>query len=189
RLLCFQRTNQRFPGARFLERHGRVDIRQAGLVGEQPPDRDLLLTSRAELRPVPHDRSVEIELATLDEEVGAHCGRTLRGRRDERDRVPSPRAILLAVGQTTPQIDHSTPVDIDAACSAEVLSFLEVGTEGVRHRLPAVFDQAIDVTHCLASFILLRMTSAAAAGSAGTAHGALARRDRWCWSAVSNKCI
>lgn len=118
RPLYLQRTNNRIPGAQLLERQRRIDNRQPGLVGEQIPDRDLLLTRRAELRPVPGDGSVEIELASLDEEVGAHCGRTLRGRRDGHDRVPFPRTIPLAVGQTTPQIDHGTPVDVDAACTA-----------------------------------------------------------------------
>ncbi len=147
RLLDFQRTNHRIPRAHLLERQLRVNSGQTDLVGEQPPDRDLLLTGRTKLRPVPDDRSIEIELTPLHEKVRAHGGGPFRSRGDSHDGIPFPGPLFRAVGQTTPQIDHRAPVHVHATGTAQVLPLFEVVAEGVGHQPPSTLNQAIDVTH------------------------------------------
>ena len=85
--LDLQRPDHRLPGQRLLEGEHGVDVRQTGLVAQEPPHGDVGLAGGLELGPVLGDRCIHVELAALGEQVGARRRGALGRREHQLERV------------------------------------------------------------------------------------------------------
>ena len=81
----------------------------ARLVAEELAHSRALLAEAAELGPVPHHRSVEVEFTPILEDVRAERRHALGRRHDDRPGVPLPDPVRT--GRTAPDVDHALTVD------------------------------------------------------------------------------
>src|SRR5215217_9328605 len=103
----------------------------------------MFLASSAELRPVLDHRGVQLELATLYQQMGAD-GRSALGRGgDQSEGVLIPGAVRLTSGEAAPQVDDGTAVHVDAARRADLAGGpFEVRPEDLGHLPPALLDMS-----------------------------------------------
>jgi len=82
--------------------------------------------------------------------VGAGRGGALGRRVDELQRILSPLAARLGIGEATPQIDDLLPLDEEAEGGTDLAVVGEVCGERVSHLLEARCDVSVDgdVTTC-----------------------------------------
>ena len=109
--------------------------------------RDILLAGGGELRPVQGDRRVEVELAALDQEVGADRGRPFRARGHQYHAVFGPRPTALLVCHTAPEIHHLPAAVIRTAGSADLSVVLEIGRKSVLDPLETRGHFTVYLTH------------------------------------------
>ena len=147
--LLLERTDHRIPGQRLLQGEHGVDVGQAGLVAQEPPDRDGALAGRLELRPVLSNRCVDVEVAALGEEVGAGCGGALGGGEHELQRVFGVRGAGLAIRQPAPEVDDLATAHVHGRRGADLAVLLEVGAERLGHPLEPGLDRAPDLRHAV----------------------------------------
>jgi hypothetical protein len=141
RLLRLECPDDRIPGAGLLKGQRAVDARQAGLVGEQPAHRDLLLARSAELRPVLDHPSVEIEFAALRQQMCADRSSAFGRGCGQGHGVFAPRSVRFAIDEAAPQVDHGATAHVDAARCADLAGVaVEVRPERIGHLPPAVLD-------------------------------------------------
>ncbi len=123
-----------------------VPVGQPGGVREQVPYQHLLLARRAELRPVPEDRRVRVEFASVGEDQGAQRRHRLGHRPDVDDRVALPWASAVGVREPAPDVHHGFAVHEDRDGTAHVPRVQQVG-QRVRHGDEQVVVGALDVGH------------------------------------------
>src|SRR5207245_2512474 len=108
-----------------------ADRRQARLVVEEEADGDVALAVLGESRPVMGYGGVEVEQAAGDEDVGAEGDGPLGAGPDEGEGVALPRASVLAVGETAPEVHDWFAVERDADGGADLVAVTEVALEFV----------------------------------------------------------
>src|SRR4051794_18958749 len=89
---------------------------------------------------------IEVEIATLSEEVGTDRRSSLRRRPHERDRVLSPEATGFAVGNASPQVNDALPVDVEGASCPKLQSLLEIRPERVGNHSPPLVYVSVNQT-------------------------------------------
>ena len=129
----------------LVDRRRVVERRKAGLVTQQLPSRHRLLAGGAELGPDVGDRCVEVELAALPQEQGAHRRPSLGGGEDEGERVLRPGLPGCSIGHARPQVDDRSTVHVDSHRGSHLAQLLEVADEGLAHRFEAGLDGAVYV--------------------------------------------
>jgi len=118
----------------------------ARLVAQEPAHRDALLPGLRELGPVLGDRRVEVELARVDQAVGADRGHALRGRVDVGDRVALPGPGARAVAPATPQVDEQLAAQRHRDRRADFAG-LEAPLERLAHAREPLRALAADLRH------------------------------------------
>jgi hypothetical protein len=103
-------------------------------VRNQLADAHVGLAGRGELRPVPHNRRIELEVAALEEEQKAGRDHALGTGEQDLQRVGGPRPPAGAVGDPAPQIDKQLTVTDDSEGRAELAAFAEVALELPGHQ-------------------------------------------------------
>ena len=146
-LLGGQRLNDRVPGEHLLRAQMGVDGGQTGLVAEQPAHGDVALALGPEVGPVLDDRRVEVELAALGKEVGAHCGGALRRGEHELKGVLVPGSVRLVVGDTAPEVDDLLAAHVQADGGTDITVGVEVGGERLSDPLVTRCDLSGDLGH------------------------------------------
>ena len=110
RLLAGQQPAEAIPVVEGVGRHGFFDGHHPGLVGEEMADRG----RSPELRPVPLDRRVEVDAASVDQPQGAGRGQRLAHRIGLHDAVSLPLRAAAGVGGPAPDINHDPALAGDA---------------------------------------------------------------------------
>ena len=110
-----------------------VDGGQARLVAEEHPHGHVGFSGPGELWPDVSHPDVEVEFATLGQDVGAHGGGALGGREHELQGPVVVGPSGLTVVPAAVQVQHRTPVAVDADLRAQVPELGEVGDERVEH--------------------------------------------------------
>jgi hypothetical protein len=89
----------------LLDRHRRRKAGQAGLVGDDVANEDVLFAVRRELGPIRADRRLEVESAAIDLEEQAGRNEALGAREDRAERVLGPWDATPAIGDSSLQVD------------------------------------------------------------------------------------
>lgn len=135
------------PGERVGQRYGRIEGGQAGTVGQQPAHGDVLFAGGGELRPVVGDGGVQVQFASLHQEVGAGGRETLGSGKDVLEGVLGPRGAGGQVGDATPQVHHAPSAVVDTQRGAYFTVVTEVGSKGVTDSLETGVGGAVDGCH------------------------------------------
>ncbi|MDH6485998.1 hypothetical protein M2157_001997 [Streptomyces sp. SAI-127] len=106
------------PVVELLDRA--LPVGQSRGVRQQVPYQHLLLAGGGELRPVPGDRGVHVELAAVGEDQGAQCRHRLGRGEDVGDRVPLPRCRPVGVGVAGPDVHHRFTAHEDGHGSSDI---------------------------------------------------------------------
>lgn len=125
---------------------GRGEAGEPGGVAHDLRHGDLVLAVGGELRPVPGDRRVEVEIAPVGEHQQRGGRHRLGGRPDVHDRVPLPRGAVL-VSIAAPEVDDRLAPQGHAGAGAQLVALIEVGGEGVSDRLEARRARPADLGH------------------------------------------
>src|SRR5208282_6405662 len=102
------------------------DPGQARAMAQDVAHRQILLAGLRELGPVLRNRLIGIELALIDQTMGAGRRETFGRRVDVDQRVALPWFGLRLVGMTAPDIDDAFTVEIDRASGAELAALFEI---------------------------------------------------------------
>jgi hypothetical protein len=101
-------------------RDGRVELRQAGGMRQQVPHEHLLLARGRELRPVPGDRRVKVQVAAVGEDQRAQRDHRLGRGPDVGDRVLFPGLGLFRVLVAAPEVGDGFAVHENGRRRADV---------------------------------------------------------------------
>jgi MFS transporter, ENTS family, enterobactin (siderophore) exporter len=134
RLLLREQPGDLIPVVVVLDAHRRREPGQPGLVAHDLADRDRVLAGRRELRPVPRDRRVRVELAPVDEDVRAQRGHRLGRGPHVRERVLLPPPVPTRVGPAPPQAHDGFAARRDRHARPDLTALGEVFGERLAHR-------------------------------------------------------
>ena len=132
-LLGGQRFGRGRPVIRLLHGDWHAQRGQPRLVAQQVAHRDLPLARSRELRPVLRHRLVDVELALLDQAMGADRRHALGRGIDVDDRVLLPGAGPRLVSEASPQLHHGLAVEVDRNPSSQLAMLLEVAHKRLAH--------------------------------------------------------
>jgi hypothetical protein len=96
-------------------------------------DQDVLLALGGELRPVPGDRRVDVQLAPVDQHQGRQAGHGLGRRPDVGDGLLGPRDGPRLVAKSAPQVDDDLAVDVQDQGRAQFLTGVQVPRQRGAH--------------------------------------------------------
>lgn len=131
RLLVLDRAGHRRPFGDLVEAEHPVEGGDSRAVPEDHAAGDVLLALLRELRPVPADRGVEIQLPFLREEMGTEAHESLGAGEDRDDGVLFPRAPGPRVRDPAPQVDDLASAREHRDRRAEFGKLVEVPREHV----------------------------------------------------------
>ena len=96
-------------------------------------DGDRFLARLGELRPVGGDRLVQVELATIGQQMHARARQPLGPGEHTRQSVLLPRSLTVSVVPAAPQVDHEFAVDPSRHRGTDVAALGEVALELLPH--------------------------------------------------------
>src|SRR6185437_11704841 len=115
------------------------DGRHPSGVAEGMPDGGGVFAVRVELRPVPPDRRVKVDLSGRDVPEDGEGRERLARRERGHERVGGPRPRTSDVGPPTPHVDDEPPLNVDGEGGARLFSageeLLERVTDGPKRRI------------------------------------------------------
>lgn len=121
-------------------------VRQTRGVREQMPYEHLLLARRGELRPVPGDRRVHVEITPVRQHQRGQGRHRLGDRPDVGDGVPLPRHRAPGVREAAPDVHHGLTAHEDRDRAADVPGVEKAG-QRVRHGGEQIVVRAPNVCH------------------------------------------
>lgn len=142
--LAFQRGDHAVPVEHCAVGQFLVDADEAGFVGEELVDGDLVFAGLGELGPVVGDGAGDIERAAVGEDCGGDGGDAFGGGVDVGDGVLLPGAGLGGVGPAGPEVDDDLAAFDDAEGCADLAVVGPVAGEGVAEGGEAGIAVAVD---------------------------------------------
>jgi hypothetical protein len=119
---------------------------QAGLVGQQLPQGDLVLPRGGELRPVRGDRGVEVEAAQPGQPGRARRDQALADREGVDQGVLLPGTAGILVGPAAPEVGDYAAVDEEGEGCSSLTPFVKIRSKAARtdvkcgSQVPVVFS-------------------------------------------------
>ena len=147
RRLARQQLGAAIPVGEIFDGQRLLPTAEAGSVTEQVAYLDLVLAGGAELRPVPGDGRMEVQLAAIGQHQRAQGDHGLGGREDVDERVALPRPGARRILVAAPDVDNRLAIDEDRHRRTDVEALVDVAPEGLGHGAEAVLVFTIDLGH------------------------------------------